>query len=73
MHNFTASFAEIAVLGVGMTLLTAWITYVKTARIKASLLDLAQEDAPAIAASSERKTGSRDALGSVVAEDARRG
>jgi hypothetical protein len=73
MLNLTANFAEIAVLGVGMTLLTAWITYVKTARLKASLLDLAQDDARTIVASSEMESASRDALGSVEAEDAGQG
>ena len=73
MHTFTTSLAEIAVLGVGMTLLVAWITYVKTARIKASLLDLAQDDTRPSANTSEMEAISKDVRGAAPAEDVARG
>ena len=73
MHTFTASLTEVAVLGVGMTLLVAWITYIKTARIKASLLDLAQEDAQTSSTYAEIEAASGDALRSVPSEKAARG
>jgi len=63
MHNLTANLAEVAVLGVGMILLVAWITYVKTARIKASLLDLVQDDTPTKTPFAETEAMSRDTLG----------
>jgi len=73
MHTFTASLAEIAALGVGMTLLIAWITYIKTARLKASLLDLTQDDTETNAHFAETEATSRDALGAVRSEEAARG
>ena len=73
MHTFTASFTEVAVLGVGMTLLVAWITYIKTTRIKASLLDLAQGDAQTSSTYAEIEAASGDALVAVPSEKAARG
>jgi hypothetical protein len=46
MHYFITSAAELVAFAIGMTLLVAWLTYVKTVRLKASLLDLAQNDSP---------------------------
>jgi len=73
MHNFTASVAEIAMLGVGMTLLVAWITYIKTVRLKASLLDLAQDDAQTNSNFAEMEAGSIDAHGDIPSQEAARG
>jgi len=72
MHNLSANLAEIAALGVGMSLLVAWITYVKTARIRASLMDLAQDDSQSNAVSAMASRPG-DSIASVGAEESAQG